>query len=192
MPCADEIAVEIEAVLRDAALCRVVNVHQTKSLAVPVAPFKVVEERPHKVAVHAVAFLHGPLHLANVSGEVADAVFIVHPSVMCDDIHAGIAVFRDVQSFHWVVIPDVFDGPVHGVWQDWPPQRVAWCAERRHDLAVADRGVVGRNVKSGVAIEAKEIERCRDVAHVVVENLWFLARFPGIVWVAPLVEWIKE
>src|SRR3954462_1549393 len=47
---ADHLGVPARAVLRHPLLRRVVHVHDAEALGVPLGPFKVVHQRPHKVS----------------------------------------------------------------------------------------------------------------------------------------------
>src|SRR5256885_10773193 len=93
----DDLDVPVTAALDDPSLRRVVNVYQAEPLAVSPAPFEVVQQGPHEIALQRYPVRDRVEAGAQVPGEVRDPVGVLHGAVRAGQVVVGGTVLHDVE-----------------------------------------------------------------------------------------------
>src|SRR5579883_1663811 len=100
---ANKVGVPVPAVLHDAPLARVVNVDQTKTLAIALRPLEVVQQGPDAVALHGYAPLANLGQRLDMHPQVIDALLVVNAVGAIPVIFKGGSIFGDNQRLQTVL-----------------------------------------------------------------------------------------
>src|SRR5690349_1375067 len=132
----NDLGVPLRGLLRRSGTGRVVAIHETKALPVPLGPLEVVDEGPVEVALDRDAGVHRALELEQVATREVDAERVLNAAVHADTVRAGDAVLGDDDRLLVTVVAKA-RGEVHGLGDDGPVERRARVTGREGDLLEA-------------------------------------------------------
>src|SRR5579875_490004 len=117
----NELSVPVTAVFDDAALSRIVNVDQAKTLAIALSPLKIIHERPDEVTLDGRALANNFTDRLNMRLEVVYTLRVVNAVVAVQMIVESRATLRNGYGFWSIIAMNTHQDIGETIRKDLPP-----------------------------------------------------------------------